>query len=152
MARQGGKDNKAFNLGQIGPQSALGHLAKMLSAPVAGSTALQITAFEHTVAAESTTNKTFTNEHPVGGNADTQVWGGYVEVSGATGGAFEIDIGHSGDTDVYVDGITGNGLYGLLIADFQATAEDLIITVTSNASTQPIKVEIAFLACLPVTS
>jgi len=150
MARQGGKGNKSFNLGSLEKQDVLGHLANCFSAPVQGTTGLQMTVFEHRIAPESTTNKTFTDENPIGGNANTQVWGGYIKIEGANN-AIEIDIGHGGDTDVFLDGATGNGTYGLLIADHVASSEDIGIVVASNSSTAPIKVTIALLSVDVVT-
>tara|TARA_R100000152_G_C6763095_1_gene187473 strand:- start:1147 stop:1587 length:441 start_codon:yes stop_codon:yes gene_type:complete len=129
-------------------------LAKMFVAGKAGGSAsLQITAIEKVIDAESTTDITCTDAMPGSGNAASQIWGGYIEVSGISGGAtVDLDFGHTNHLTIYQEAVSANGLYGLDAPSYEAAAEDVVITITTNGSTSPIKCRMVFLSCVPVTS
>lgn len=121
-------------------------LAKMLSL---GTTAanLQMQRFTYRIPASDTTDKTFTTTIDV-----VEVLGGWAKVSGADAD-FEIDIGYTGATNALIDDFnSGENGEVAIDADYLASSEDVIITVTSNSSTTPIDVEIAMLTVKPVTS
>ena len=129
-------------------------LAKMFVAGKAGGSAsLQITAIEKVIDAESTTDITCTDAMPGAANGDSEIWGGYIEVSGISGGAtVDLDFGHTNHATVYQEAVSANGLYGLDAPSYEASGEDVIITITTNGSTSPIKCRMVFLSCKPVTS
>ena len=129
-------------------------LAKMFVAGKAGGSAsLQITAIEKVIDAESTTNITCGDAMPGSGNGNAQVWGGYIEVSGISGGAtVDLDFGITNHLTVYQEAVSANGIYGLDAPSYEASGEDVIITITTNGSTSPIKCRMVFLSCKPVTS
>jgi len=129
-------------------------LAKMFVAGKAGGSAsLQITAIEKVIDAESTTNITCGDAMPGSGNGNAQVWGGYIEVSGISGGAtVDLDFGITNHLTVYQEAVSANGLYGLDAPIYQAANEDVVITITTNGSTSAIKCRMVFLSCKPVTS
>jgi hypothetical protein len=135
--------------GQEGKGEMLDHLVKMLSAVKKADSPdqLQFQVFEWTIPASNTDDKTFTATIDV-----VEVWGGYCEVSGANAD-FELDLGYTGATAVFIDDV-GSGLNGLYAvdADYLANGEDVILTITSNSSTTPIKVKIALLTVKPVTT
>lgn len=135
--------------GQNKSDGALDHLIKTLNASKKADSPdqLQFQVFETVVPAGGTTDVTFTNTIDV-----VEVWGGYCEVSGADGD-FEFDLGYTGATANFIDDI-GSGNNGLwaVDADYLANTEDVILTLTSNASTTAIKVKIALLTVKPVTS
>ncbi|QDP56911.1 MAG: hypothetical protein Unbinned3849contig1000_43 [Prokaryotic dsDNA virus sp.] len=128
---------------------ALDHWVKTLNATKKADSPdqLQFQVFETVVPAEGTSDVTFTQTIDV-----VEVWGGYCEVSGANGD-FEFDLGFTGATANFIDdvGAGKNGLYAVE-ADYLDNNEDVILTITSNASTSAIKVKIALLTVKPVTS
>ena len=131
----------------------LGDLGKILAYGKPGGAALALNKLEHVIAAESTTDYTFTDMMPASGNAATQIWGGYIEVSGISDGAtVDIDFGHTNHLAIWQEAITANGTYGLDAPSFEAAAEDVVITVTTNGSTSPISCKIVLLTCVPVSS
>lgn len=135
--------------GQNKADGALDHWVKTLNATKKTDSPdqLQFQVFETVVPAEGTSDVTFTQTIDV-----VEVWGGYCEVSGANGD-FEFDLGFTGATANFIDdvGAGKNGLYAVE-ADYLDNNEDVILTITSNASTSAIKVKIALLTVKPVTS
>lgn len=135
--------------GQNKSDGALEHWIKTLNAQKKADSPdqLQFQVFETVVPAEGTSDVTFTQTIDV-----VEVWGGYCEVSGANGD-FEFDLGFTGATANFIDdvGAGKNGLYAVE-ADYLDNNEDVILTITSNASTSAIKVKIALLTVKPVTS
>tara|TARA_Y100000310_G_C20426523_1_gene689349 strand:- start:355 stop:792 length:438 start_codon:yes stop_codon:yes gene_type:complete len=139
--------------GQNKSDEVLDDLGKMLAYGRPGGASLSLNKLEHTISAASTTNKTFTDRMLASGNGNAQVWGGYIEVSGISDGAtVDLDFGHTNHLTIWQEAISANGIYGLDAPSFEATAEDVVITVTSNDSTTPIDCKIVLLACVPVTS
>ena len=128
---------------------ALDHWVKTLNATKKADSPdqLQFQVFETVVPAGGTSDVTFTQTID-----EVEVWGGYCEVSGADGD-FEFDLGFTGATANFIDdvGAGKNGLYAVE-ADYLDNNEDVILTITSNASTSAIKVKIALLTVKPVTS
>ena len=128
---------------------ALSHWEKTLNATKKADSPdqLQFQVFEYRIPASDTTNKTFSETIDV-----VEVWGGYCEVSGANGD-FELDLGYTSNTAVLIDdvGAGKNGLYAV-DSDYIDNAQDVILTVTSNASTTDIFVKIALLTVKPITS
>ena len=135
--------------GQNKADGALDHWVKTLNATKKTDSPdqLQFQVFETVVPAEGTSDVTFSDTIDV-----VEVWGGYCEVSGANGD-FEFDLGYTGATDAFIDDV-GAGLNGLYAADsdYLANAEDVILTITSNSSTEPITVKISLLTVKPITS
>ena len=139
--------------GQNKADEILGDLVKILAYGKPGGDSLSLNKLEHTIPAANTDNVTFTDRIPASGNADFQVWGGYIEVKGISEGAtVDLDFGHTNHLTIWQETIAKNGIYGLDNPSFQATAEDVVITVTSNNSTTPIECRIVLLGCEPVTS
>ena len=131
----------------------LDDLAKMLAHGRPGGAALALNKLEKSIPAESVTDITFVDNMPASGNAATDIWGGYIEVSGMSDGAtLDIDVGHTNHLTIFQEAITGNGVYGLDAPSFEAAAEDMVITITTNDSTSPIKCVICLLTCVPVSS
>ena len=90
---------------------------------------------------------------PVSGNAATQIWGGYIEVKGISDGAtVDLDFGHTNHLTIFQEAISANGIYPLDAPSYEAAAEDVVITITSNNSTTPIECKLVLLTCVPVTS
>ena len=135
--------------GQNKSDGALEHWIKTLNAQKKADSPdqLQFQVFETVVPASGTTDVTFTDTIDV-----VEVWGGYCEVSGANGD-FEFDLGYTSATNAFIDDIGGgnNGLYAV-DADYIDNTQDVILTLTSNASTSAITVKIALLTVKPVTS
>jgi hypothetical protein len=140
--------------GQNKVDEVLGDLAKIFIAQGGGGGAsLQLTHFEVTIAAASTTDLTLTDQMPASANTLTDIWGGYIEVSGISKGAsVDFDIGHTAHLTIYQEAIAANGVYGLDSPSHQLQAEDVVVGITTNGSTTPIQVSMAFLSCIPVTS
>ena len=134
--------------GQNKSDDALDHWVKTLNALKKADSPdqLQFQVFETRVAAEGTDDVTFTETIDV-----VEVWGGYCEISGATGD-FEFDLGYTGATANFIDDIGAgkNGIWAV-DADYIANNEDVILTLTSNSSSTPIDVKIALLTVKPVT-
>jgi len=108
---------------------------------------LQIQRFNTVVPAAGTTDVTFTTTVDV-----VEVWGGWAKVEGADAD-FEFDIGYTGATNAFIDDFnSGSDGEVAIDADYLATGEDVILTITSNSSTTPITVEIVLLTVKPVTS
>tara|TARA_R100000664_G_scaffold9166_1_gene15253 strand:+ start:103 stop:528 length:426 start_codon:yes stop_codon:yes gene_type:complete len=135
--------------GQNKADSALSHWEKTLNAIKKADSPdqLQFQVFETLVPAEGTTDVTFSDTIDV-----VSILGGYCEVSGANGD-FEFDLGYTGATNNLIDDIGAgtNGLFAIE-ADYLDNAEDVILTLTSNASTSDIRVKIAILTIKLVTS
>jgi len=135
--------------GQNKADGALDHLIKTLNAKKKADSPdqLQFQVFETIIPAGGTDDVTFADTIDV-----VEVWGGYCEISGANGD-FEFDLGYTGATNAFIDdiGAGANGLYAVE-ADYLANNEDVILTLTSNASTTPIKVKIAILTVKPVVA
>ena len=139
--------------GQNKADEVLDDLAKMLAYARPGGAALALNKLEHTISAASTTDKTFTDRMPASGNGNIQIWGGYIEVKGASkGSTIDLDFGCTNHLNVWQEAVSANGIYGLDAPIFEATAEDVVITITSNDSTTPIDCKIVLLGCIPVTS
>ena len=139
--------------GQNKADEVLDDLAKMLAYARPGGASLALNKLEHTISAASTTNKTFTDRMPASGNGNIQIWGGYIEVKGISKGAtVDLDFGHTAHLTIFQEAISANGIYGLDAPSFEATAEDVVITITSNNSTTPIDCKVVLLGCVPVTS
>lgn len=128
---------------------ALDHWIKTLNAQKKADSPdqLQFQVFETVIPASGTDDVTFTDTIDI-----VEVWGGYCEVSGANAD-FEFDLGYTGATAVLIDDI-GAGQNGLFAvdADYIDNNEDVILTLTSNASTLPITVKIALLTVKPVSA
>jgi len=139
--------------GQNKVDEVLMDLATMLAHGKPGGASMALNKLEHRIDAASTTNKTFTDKMPLSGNAATQIWGGYIEVKGISGGAtVDLDFGHTNHLTIFQETVTENGIYSLDAPSFEAAAEDVVITVTSNTSSTPIDCKIVLLSCVPVTS
>ena len=90
---------------------------------------------------------------PASGNGNIQIWGGYIEVKGMSPGAtLDLDFGHTNHLTIFQEAISDNGIYGLDAPSYEAAAEDVVITVTSNNSTTPVHCKIVLLGAVPVTS
>ena len=139
--------------GQNKADEVLDDLAKMLAYARPGGASLSLNKLEHTISAESTTDKTFTDRMPASGNGNVQIWGGYIEVKGISKGAtVDLDFGCTNHLTIWQEAVSANGIYGLDAPIFEATAEDVVITITSNNSTTPIDCKVVLLGCVPVTS
>ena len=139
--------------GQNSSDEVLSDLAKILAYGRPGGAALALNKLEHIIAAESTTDKTFTDAMPASGNGNVQIWGGYIEVKGMSAGAtIDLDFGHTAHLTIFQEAVSANGIYGLDAPSFEATAEDVVITITSNNSSTPIHCKVVLLGCVPVTS
>ena len=139
--------------GQNKADEVLDDLAKMLAYARPGGASLALNKLEHTISAESTTDKTFTDRMPASGNGNVQIWGGYIEVKGISKGAtVDLDFGHTAHLTIFQEAISANGVYGLDAPSYEATAEDVVITITSNNSSTPIDCKVVLLGCVPVTS
>ena len=132
----------------------LNDLAKILIASKGGGNAsLQLTVFEAEIPAASTSDITMADKFPGSGNAASQIWGGYIEVSGMSEGAtIDLDFGHTNHLTIFQEAIVNNGIYGLDAPSYQAAAEDAVITITANDSTSAIKCRLVYLSCVPVTA
>ena len=139
--------------GQNKVDEVLMDLALILAHGKPGGASLALNKLEHQIAAESTTDKTFTNSMPVSGNGNVQVWGGYIQVSGISEGAtVDLDFCHTNHLTIWQEAISADGIYSLDAPSFEATAEDVVITITTNGSTTPIDCKIVLLGAVPVTS
>ena len=139
--------------GQNKADEVLDDLAKMLAYARPGGASLALNKQEHTISAESTTDKTFTDRMPASGNGNVQIWGGYIEVKGISKGAtVDLDFGCTNHLTIWQEAVSANGVYGLDAPIFEATAEDVVITITSNNSSTPIDCKVVLLGCVPVTS
>jgi hypothetical protein len=139
--------------GQNKTDEVLMDLALILAHGKPGGASLALNKLEHQIAAESTSDYTFTDKMPSSGNAATQVWGGYIEVKGISAGAtVDLDFGHTNHLTIFQEAISANGVYCLDAPSFEAAAEDVVITITSNSSTTPIECKLVLLTCVPVTS
>ena len=139
--------------GQNSSDEVLSDLAKILAYGRPGGAALALNKLEHIIAAESTADKTFENLMPASGNGNVQIWGGYIEVKGMSAGAtIDLDFGHTNHLTIFKEAVSANGIYGLDAPSFEATAEDVVITITSNNSSTPIHCKVVLLGCVPVTS
>ena len=139
--------------GQNKVDEVLMDLATMLAHSKPGGASLALNKLEHQIAAESTTDKTFTDKMPASGNVATQIWGGYIEVKGISDGAtVDIDFGHTNHLTIFQEAISANGIYSLDAPSFEAAAEDIVITITSNTSSSPIDCKLVLLTCVPVTA
>ena len=139
--------------GQNKADEVLDDLAKMLAYARPGGASLALNKLEHTISAASTTDKTFTDRMPASGNGNVQIWGGYIEVKGISKGAtVDLDFGHTAHLTIFQEAISANGVYGLDAPSYEATAEDVVITITSNNSSTPIDCKVVLLGCVPVTS
>lgn len=134
--------------GQNKADAVLNKIVKLFTAADGdGADNLQFQTFNTQVAASSTTNVTFSETVDV-----VEVWGGYIEISGANAD-FEFDVGYTTATTAFADDVGAgvNGLYAL-DADYLANAQDVILTINSNSSTAAINVEIVLLTIKPVTA
>ena len=139
--------------GQNKVDEVLADLGTILAYGRPGGASLALNKLEHTITAASTTDKTFTNAMPASGNGNVQIWGGYIEVKGMSAGAtLDLDFGHTAHLTIFQEAISDNGIYGLDAPSYEATAEDVVITITSNNSTTPIHCKIVLLGAVPVTS
>ena len=139
--------------GQNGSDEVLNDLAQILAYGRPGGAALALNKLEHVIDAESTSDKTFTDMMPASGNALTQIWGGYIEVKGISAGAtVDLDFGHTNHLTILQEAISADGVYGIDAPSYEAAAEDVVITITSNNSSSPIYCKIVLLTCVPVTS
>ena len=139
--------------GQNSSDEVLSDLARILTYGRPGGAALSLNKLEHTIDAASTTDKTITDMMPASGNGNIQIWGGYIEVKGMSAGAtVDLDFGHTAHLTIFQEAIAADGIYGLDAPSFEATAEDVVITITSNDSTTPIHCKVVLLGCVPVTS
>ena len=141
------KKRPSFNSNKYGDE--LAKIAKLFAASSASPAANHLTlqTFRHTVSAESTTDKTFSE------TVDTcEVLGGYIDISGANAD-FEFDVGYTGATNAFLDdaGSGSNGLFPL-DSDYLDSNEDVILTINSNSSTTAIEVEVVLLTVAPVSS
>ena len=139
--------------GQNKVDEVLSDLGRILAYGKPGGASLALNKLEHTIDAASTDNKTFTDAMPASGNGNIQIWGGYIEVKGMSPGAtLDLDFGHSNHLTIFQEAISDNGIYGLDAPSYEAAAEDVVITVTSNNSTTPVHCKIVLLGAVPVTS
>ena len=139
--------------GQNGSDEVLNDLAQILAHGRPGGASLALNKLEHVIDAESTDDKTFTDMMPASGNAATQIWGGYIEVKGISAGAtVDLDFGHTNHLTILQEAISADGVYGIDAPSYEAAAEDVVITITSNNSSSPIYCKIVLLTCVPVTS
>ena len=139
--------------GQNKSDEILSDLSRILAYGKPGGAALALNKLEHVITAESTTDKTFTNAMPASGNGNVQIWGGYIEVKGMSEGAtLDLDFGHTNHLTIFQEAIDDNGIYGIDAPSYEATAEDVVITITSNNSSTAITCKIVLLGCVPVTS
>lgn len=139
--------------GQNKVDEVLSDLGRILAYGKPGGASLALNKLEHTIDAASTDNKTFTDAMPASGNGNIQIWGGYIEVKGMSPGAtLDLDFGHTNHLTIFQEAISDNGIYGLDAPSYEAAAEDVVITVTSNNSTTPVHCKIVLLGAVPVTS
>ena len=139
--------------GQNKTDEVLMDLALILAHGKPGGASLALNKLEHKIGAASTTNKTFTDVMPLSGNAATQIWGGYIEVKGISVGAtVDLDFGHTNHLAIFQETVIANGIYSLDAPSFEAAAEDIVITITSNNSSTPIDCKLVLLTAVPVTS
>lgn len=139
--------------GQNKQDEVLNDLAIMLAHGRPGAGVLALNKLETTIDAASTSDVTFTDQMPLSGNANTQIWGGYIEVSGMSDGAtIDLDFGCTNHLTVWQEAITDNGIYGLDAPIYEASNEDVVITITSNNSTSAMRCKLVLLTCVPVTS
>ena len=139
--------------GQNKVDEVLSDLGRILAYGKPGGACLALNKLEHTIDAASTDNKTFTDAMPASGNGNIQIWGGYIEVKGMSPGAtLDLDFGHTNHLTIFQEAISDNGIYGLDAPSYEAAAEDVVITVTSNNSTTPVHCKIVLLGAVPVTS
>ena len=139
--------------GQNKVDEVLMDLATMLAHSKPGGASLALNKLEQQIAAESTSDITFTDKMPVSGNAATQVWGGYIEVQGISSGAtVDLDFGVTNHLTIFQEAISANGIYTLDAPTYEAANEDVVITITSNNSSTPIDCKLVLLTCVPVTS
>ncbi len=139
--------------GQNKSDEVLSDLSRILAYGKPGGAALALNKLEYTIPAADTTDKTFTNAMPASGNGNVQIWGGYIEVKGMSGGAtLDLDFGHTGHLTIFQEAVSEDGIYGIDAPSFEATAEDVVITITSNDSTTPIYCKLVLLGMVPVTS
>ena len=139
--------------GQNKVDEVLSDLGRILAYGKPGGASLALNKLEHTIDAASTDDKTFTDAMPASGNGNIQIWGGYIEVKGMSPGAtLDLDFGHTNHLTIFQEAISDNGIYGLDAPSYEAAAEDVVITVTSNNSTTPVHCKIVLLGAVPVTS
>jgi len=139
--------------GQNKVDEVLSDLGRILAYGKPGGASLALNKLEHTIDAASTDDKTFTDAMPASGNGNIQIWGGYIEVKGMSPGAtLDLDFGHTNHLTIFQEAISDNGIYGLDAPSYEAAAEDVVITVTSNTSTTPVHCKIVLLGAVPVTS
>tara|TARA_B100000676_G_C17694109_1_gene637873 strand:+ start:134 stop:574 length:441 start_codon:yes stop_codon:yes gene_type:complete len=139
--------------GSNSQDEVLSDLGKILAHSRPGGASLALNKLEAVIPAASTDDITFADRMPVSGNAAVQIWGGYIEVSGISSGAtVDLDFGHTNHLTIFQETISANGVYGLDAPSFEAAAEDVVITVTSNNSTTPISCKLVLLGGVPVTS
>ena len=139
--------------GQNKVDEVLSDLGRILAYGKPGGASLALNKLEHTIDAASTDNKTFTDAMTASGNGNIQIWGGYIEVKGMSPGAtLDLDFGHTNHLTIFQEAISDNGIYGLDAPSYEAAAEDVVITVTSNNSTTPVHCKIVLLGAVPVTS
>ena len=139
--------------GQNKSDEILDDLAKLLAYGKPGGASLALNKLEYRIPAADTTNKTFTDMMPASGNANTQIWGGYIEVSGMSDGAtIDLDFGHTNHLTILQEAIADNVVYCIDAPSYEASGEDVVITITSNNSTSAIDCKLVLLTCVPVTS
>jgi len=139
--------------GQNKVDEVLSDLGRILAYGKPGGASLALNKLEHTISAASTDDKTFVDAMPASGNANIQIWGGYIEVKGMSPGAtLDLDFGHTNHLTIFQEAISANGIYGLDAPSYEASGEDVVITVTSNNSTTPVHCKIVLLGAVPVTS
>ena len=124
-------------------------LAKIIDLGEAAS-GLQIQRFKYVVPAGDTTNKTFTDTVQA-----CSVLGGYWEIRGVDAD-YDMDLGHEGSATAFAAdlvaliGAEEDG-EGPVAVDYIAS-EDVLLTITSNANTVPVTVELTLLTLKLVTT
>ena len=126
-------------------------LAKILGVGDSAAGALSLQEFETVIPATGTTDVTFTS------TVDTcSVLGGVWSIEGVDGD-YDIDLGYTGKTDAFAADLValiGSEVdgEGKVNAEYMANAEDVIVTINSNANTVPVTVYIALLTVKLITA
>ena len=155
LANRGAGDSGKFALGghpeaglTVKELNQLFLLAKMMGlGSVAGN--FHIQEFKTVVPAAGTDDVTFASTVDV-----TSIFGGFMKVENVDAD-YEFDLGYTGNTNGLIDDFNSGAVEDkevVIPADYLASGEDIILTITSNSNTVPVTVTIAILTDKLVTA
>jgi hypothetical protein len=124
-------------------------LAKILGAASASAGNLLLQEFHTVVPAGGTDDVTFSDTVDV-----CSILGGIMSVENVDAD-YEFDLGYTGNTNGLIDDFNAGAVEDkelVIPADYLATTEDIILTITSNSNTVPVTVYIAILTVKLVTA